>query len=1344
MKQGLSLLFSLGCFTLVQGICLNSVTAQVTPDSTTNTRVDVNGNDFTIEQGDRAGGNLFHSFGEFSVPNGGSAFFNNAADIVNIFSRVTGGNISNINGLLGAQGTANLFLINPAGIIFGRNARLNIGGSFLGSTADSIIFPDGEFSATNLDNPPLLTINAPIGLSFRDNPGDITVRGNGNGARPFDSEIIDTQEALRVDSNATFSLVGGNLNFEDAVVKTAGGRVELGSVNGGQVNVVSVDNGLSFDYSAVENFSDISLSGRSNIDASGVGGGDINVAGNNIFITGVSGFTADTLGSESGGEISIFAAESLTISGIENELNFVSAISNRVFPSGVSDGGNITIETANLTLGDRALISTASLGQGNAGNITINASESITLESQGNTSTISSNITTNAIGNGGNVSITTSSLELSSGALINASTSGQGDAGNISIDSVNILIDGQDNSDVGTGVFSNVGSNAVGNAGNINITTESLTLRDRGSINTVSGGQGNAGNVTIDASNSIVLEGSDPTSSTNTAISTFVSGDNAQGNAGNIELTTGSLSLNNGTGLLAFNVANGQAGDVTINATEDVLFSNNSNIFVVGATGGFINVNAKNLSITSGSSFFTGISSDNSSLEAQAGNVTINLEEDLIIDELDSNNSTFITNSSFATGNPGNINISARNITFQNGGNITAFSEEQETVRIGNITLNATGDITFDAITSFRRSGIINNLPENSSGSIGEINVTAQNFTLTNGAAISSLVSGTGNSGNINIDVANSIKIDGFGEATTTNLSATLASEISSNIFTTGTGDAGTININTQNLDLSRNGFISSQLFGQGNGGNININSEQITIGEQGNANISPSFISAETLADAEGNGGNIIIDTGSLFISNGGDIDVGISGVGKGGNIIINARDTVSVDGTGLLGDIQVVSGILADTFNSVGDAGDIEINTANLSVTNGAFISADILGDGSVTNTGSGGSITINALDSINVSGTGGIEVDVLVENATGNGGNLILETRRLTVEDGAAISAITLGSGNAGSLTITAAESIELSGVTENGRGGIFASALQGSGNGGDVNIFTKNLTIDNGAAIAASNFPSLENSTFPPGTGQPGNINIQANSINLLNDGRIIATTQSPFGESANIALQVAEDIILQNGGLISAQALNEGNGGNITIDSRFIIAFPNQNNDIIANAGRGNGGNINITAESLFGIEERPLNEITNDINASSEFGLDGTISIFTPDINSIQTDIQLPNNPIESGQTVAQACQNSRTSDKSGGLTIKGKGGIPTQPIEPFDSETLLVDELITTSQLQAQYPEIKPIKTNTGDIYPARGVVKTEDGQVILTAHATGNNNTRTPHIADNCSPAS
>ncbi|MGL6340406.1 MAG: filamentous hemagglutinin N-terminal domain-containing protein, partial [Waterburya sp.] len=165
-------LFTLGYLYLSSDIAL----AQVTSDGTVNTQVTQNGNVAEITGGQTRGDNLFHSFQDFSVGTGNEAAFLNSNDIANIFSRVTGGNISNIDGLIRANGSANLFLINPAGILFGENARLDVGGSFYGSSASSILFEDGEFSATDLENPPVLTINAPIGLNLRDNPAPIVNR----------------------------------------------------------------------------------------------------------------------------------------------------------------------------------------------------------------------------------------------------------------------------------------------------------------------------------------------------------------------------------------------------------------------------------------------------------------------------------------------------------------------------------------------------------------------------------------------------------------------------------------------------------------------------------------------------------------------------------------------------------------------------------------------------------------------------------------------------------------------------------------------------------------------------------------------------------------------------------------------------------------------------------------------------------------------------------------------------------------------------------------------------------------------------------------------------------------
>ena len=178
--KGITFLSGLISSFLYLGIFLPAV-AQVTSDNTTNTTVNRSGNNFNILNGIQKGNNLFHSFKEFSIPTGGSVTFKNSSAIENIINRVTGGNISNIDGLIKASGNANLFLINPSGIVFGENASLNIGGSFLGSTAESILFEDGfNYSAIVSDQTPLLTVSVPVGLQMGINPGDITLKGNGN------------------------------------------------------------------------------------------------------------------------------------------------------------------------------------------------------------------------------------------------------------------------------------------------------------------------------------------------------------------------------------------------------------------------------------------------------------------------------------------------------------------------------------------------------------------------------------------------------------------------------------------------------------------------------------------------------------------------------------------------------------------------------------------------------------------------------------------------------------------------------------------------------------------------------------------------------------------------------------------------------------------------------------------------------------------------------------------------------------------------------------------------------------------------------------------------------------
>ncbi|MDJ0577852.1 MAG: filamentous hemagglutinin N-terminal domain-containing protein, partial [Xenococcaceae cyanobacterium MO_234.B1] len=182
MAYGLSKFYFFPLFWLS---LINLSQAQIVPDNTLPQNSIVNSDCNTscqIEGGTTRNNNLFHSFDKFSVPPNVEAVFNHSPNIKNIFTRVTGRFPSHIEGTISTQieenisnqGSANLFLINPNGIMFGANARLNIGGSFLATTADSVFFADNsQFSATNPQNSPLLTVSVPIGLQFGEKPGEI-------------------------------------------------------------------------------------------------------------------------------------------------------------------------------------------------------------------------------------------------------------------------------------------------------------------------------------------------------------------------------------------------------------------------------------------------------------------------------------------------------------------------------------------------------------------------------------------------------------------------------------------------------------------------------------------------------------------------------------------------------------------------------------------------------------------------------------------------------------------------------------------------------------------------------------------------------------------------------------------------------------------------------------------------------------------------------------------------------------------------------------------------------------------------------------------------------------------
>lgn len=637
----------------------------------------------------------------------------------------------------------------------------------------------------------------------------------------------------------------------------------------------------------------------------------------------------------------------------------------------------------------------------------------------------------------------------------------------------------------------------------------------------------------------------------------------------------------------------------------------------------------------------------------------------------------------------------------------------------------------------------------------GNITIEADTVSLNNAARVIVGTLGAAQSGDLTVTASDSIQLRGTQANTLitvipllADFVATLPPEVQNTIinapgsplkspasslltFTIGTGGTGDVTIKTGRLTIQDGAEISTYSFGQGQGGDVNIQAtDAVDLIGTTPFNIPGGLY---TQSYSTGDAGNIQVNTGHLTIRGGSGISTTTLSPSQGGNLIVNAAESIELSGT--TPDEQYPSFMGAAT-RSAGDAGNLTLTTQRLIIKDGAGIGTTSF------SLGDAGNLTINATESVDMIGVSAIRgIPSAISTDTiefGRGGRLSINTQRLRVQDGAVLSASTVGVGEAGSLSVNASESVELNGTSAGEiSSGLYSQGF-GAGDGNNIEVKTPQLVVKNGARITVSTGTTQEdlarfsngtyefgaglNITFPDAaTGNAGRMRIEADTITLDNQGALIAKTVS--GEGGNINLQVEDLIEMRRNSLISAEAFGgQGNGGNIDIDTEFVVAIEDENSDIVADAFGGNGGNINITAQSIFGLEFRPERTPKSDITASSQFGLEGNVVLNTPDSDPSRGLIQFPTQPVDVRGLVNQVCQADVVENRSQ-FVVTGRGGLPPKPNELLRGEAVLADWIPLASEADESVEVMTTIPRSNVQIVEANGWEIDAEGNVTLTA---------------------
>ncbi|QZZ20532.1 filamentous hemagglutinin N-terminal domain-containing protein [Leptothermofonsia sichuanensis E412] len=1171
--------------------------AQLVPDGTLGTQsstVRTSGSTDIIEGGVRAGRNLFHSFQELNVDSGRSLYFQDPG-VSNILTRVTGSNPSSINGKLGVLGNANLFLLNPNGIIFGSSARLGIRGSFVASTASAIKFADGsEFRATPPQVAPLLTVSLPIGLQRGNQPAAFIInRGNLAVGQDLtlDADRLDLQGQMQAGRNltllATDTVYGRDkpavpflaqagqhlkiqgdrgidiltLNHPNWIPFQSGGNLSLlsdGIISGdarfasqGNVQIQSISAGLATFTSLYDPI--ISSTGDVDLALNYSGASLLVEAGGNIRIQGSVDITTPDVAAPFVGDDAILNREpglilrsgqtALRYAGSSDPIAGSTTGSGLVSEPGITLGGDVTVASGGV-------VRLTTEGNGDIRTQVVRASQgAISLTSTGGSITSHGQFFSVATGSGnaGSIQLNAPRGDVTTGRLIAYSddpfTSGNG--GSIAVIAGRNAMLGE------IDTWSTAGDGA-----SLSVTAgQAISTRN---IITYSYIDGDSGDVTMTAGGPIALS----------SIDTSADG----GRSGAVRITTLSEVTVRGA-IDTSTYGSGQGGAIEVQAGGDVRLLDGSTLrsdtFTSGQAGD-VAVSARSLFLEDGAQIRS--VSRYGAIGGNGGTITLNVADTIKLSGVGSGDrpsAIFSLADLYSTGNGGNITIYTGSLIMRDGSEILAnhFGEGVGT-RAGNITIRATDLISLEGFrvrvdkADSPGSGIGSNVSTgldsvrgiNRQG--GTIDIRAGALELLNGGYISSSLEleANGQGGNILIDVSR----QGVPGTVVIAGSATRQTGIFSRTMTDSVGNGGNIQLNAGTVSLQDNGIIGAETNGAGNGGRIYLNTTSLSVSRR-------SAISAETTT--AGNAGEITLLSDRLTLTDGGQIRSETSSSGQAGVIQLGRPDLpihqVTLRGRG--------SAILAGTQpGSSGNGGNITLFAGDVSVQEQARISAETSGQGTA------GNISLQATGSVAIEE--GLIASGVAANARGNGGEIVLAARSVRLINRGQIQTLTLGSGKAGDIQVQAdriAIADPFSGIISGSSNPVQRGT--GIGDGGNIRLTAGILQVWNDGIVSASTFSD----------GRSGTIDVTTGILDLTSEGKLSATTQSR-GDAGSIRVFASDRVTIagaRSGLFANTTFQSSGNGGSIFLTTDR-LRMQDRGRITVDSEGRGRGGDIQLAADQI--------------------------------------------------------------------------------------------------------------------------------------------------------------